>query len=511
MYKGLIWKQRNDHCIGDRRRKFWNCSRLNSELELNLTMRNTRLQEVLQKLTKTQIKKFEDFLHSPYFNKKDTLAEFWAAVKPFAPAFEIADPDKEKIYWQLFKREYNDAYYRNLCSDMLQILLHFLMIENFEEDDLARHEHKLYALRNLKLLELMEKELIAAEKSLNQSTARYLSILRNKIWIHDFKKGVIILHHRTKLENVSTGILKLSISENEMDFALAKSFLNLINYHKASFLTRQPFDYTIADKLFQVYESGLCSDNIFVQAYYLLARLIIYRSVDNYFHLKKIVIDENALSNNADKENLIIGLMGFLTEEVEKNESLWRNEIFELYDYRLKNTFWELRGELAYTSIINTVQNALALHKMDYASEVVDKYAKHMNANIRQDVSNLCLAMIAFYQKKYDNAHTLLLSIQTENIVVKYELRILLAMIYFAKCDYITILSHLESFKHFISYNKSLVEFVNYDNTLKFCQYMMQITKLKLDPNKKNLQKIIGKMQADNFTAKNWLLEMMHT
>ncbi|MFN3939036.1 MAG: hypothetical protein ACK4IY_00525, partial [Chitinophagales bacterium] len=383
----------------------------------------------------------------------------------------------------------------------------FITLESFESSKVSAMEYRLTSLKELNLTDLLEKQTLTAEKLNETSELRYFQKLRDKIWLVDFKLSVAIRKNRTKLEMAAKTILQINPYQSLLDFAMAKSYNHLLNRHRAFYQVKHAFDYQEANKLFAIYESGVCSDSKFVRAMYLLAQFVVLEKTEVYPELKSIVFNKKLITSAADQENILIGMLGHITKQIEKENDSWRIEMFDIYDYRLKNNLWSIHGELAYTTLINIVHNAIFLKKEEYAEETVIKLAAFIPAHIRNDVTNLCMAIIHFHKKNIDESHALLVSIQTENIVIKYELRTLQAMIFFARQDYITLLSHLESFKHFIIYNKSLVEEVFMQAAAKFCNYLMQLCKLRLDPNKKNVEKLRKTIEADRFFLKQWLLE----
>lgn len=470
-------------------------------------MQNTQLQGLLQSLSATEIKRFTEYLASPFFNKKNTLTEFWNNIKKHAPDFNISDDQKKDIYELVFSRTYNDAYYRNLCSDMLQMVLAFLSVCEFENNEATFTLYKAEALRGRDLVDLHEKQVSAAEKILFTAQAKYGDKLRNRILISDMRRTNIIRRNRTKHESAGALMLDVEMNRQVMDYAIIKCLLNNINQYRASLLLGKPFDHASAENYFQIYESGLCTDDLFVRAYYLTTKLIIKKDVSVYEEAKDIILNRNTTFIHVDIENLIIALLQFVTSKAEKDSERWRQEMFDIYDYRLKNKLWVLYGELAYTSLYNTVQNALELGKAEYAENIMRDYAGFTNINIRKDITNLCNAMIAFSKGNNDEAHDLLLPIQSENILLKYGIRCLQSMIYFDNKDYLTLLSYLDSFKHFLTYNKLIFDEHTYDSQMKFCNYLNQLTKLKMDPNKKDAEKLRNDVDTNNFESKQWLLK----
>lgn len=210
-----------------------------------------------------------------------------------------------------------------------------------------------------------------------------------------------------------------------------------------------------------------------------------------------------------DLENIVIAMLSCLSEKVESGDSYWYNEMLEVYDFRLKNKLWNLNGNLSYVALFNIVFIALQLNKIQYAEYVVEKYPLYVAANIRKNITDLCLAYIHFYKNDIAAAHKYLVKIETENIMIKYELRTLQSMIYFEQKEYLVLLSYLDSFKHFISYNIDSLEEIISTNRIKFCAYLSQLVKVKTDPDKKNEKKLKAEIEADQFLLKDWLLEKL--
>ena len=61
-------------------------------------MLKSSLLEILRTFSKEELKKFEDFVRSPYFNKKEKLVKLFLAIKKYAPEFADANLDKEKVW-----------------------------------------------------------------------------------------------------------------------------------------------------------------------------------------------------------------------------------------------------------------------------------------------------------------------------------------------------------------------------------------------------------------------------
>lgn len=475
-------------------------------LFLPLWMQNTQLQQVLQKLTKDDQKKFSEFLSSPYFNKKKTLIDFWEAVKKSEPAFEIGKTEKENIFKKVFHKPFNSAYYRNICSDLLACVLQYLGIKAFESNKFSVAENLVNISFEYDLLDIVEKQLKSSEKMLYNVESNYSEKLKHRIWYSDKNITLKIRQSRKKHEEITKYMYDNNSHLVVMDYALIKCFINLGNKFKASQYSPDVFNLEEAKKYFFIYENQMNTNDLFVRAYYLLAKLVFTNDVQSYFTLKEILLSPDPPFASKDIENVIISTLSYVSQRVERGEEFWLHEIHELYDFRFKQNMWSLYGSIAYTSFHNAVFIALLLGKISYAEDLIKTYAFRIHEDIRKHVTELCSAWIEFYKGNFEMAHQFLLGIETENILIKYELRTLQSMIYFEMKEYITLLSYIDSFKHFIAYNSRVLEPAVAESRSKFCNFVSQLTKIQLNPNKKDKQKLRTDIEANAFVLKGWLI-----
>ncbi len=472
-------------------------------------MQNTQLQEILQKFTKKEIKSFTEYLNSPYFNKKITLILFWEAIKVYAPEFQINETQKEKICYLVSGKSFNAPYYRNLCSDMMEVTLNFLAEEQFHRSPVEILQLKNEILIENGLFGMSEKNIINLSHVIDNSLLSYPAKLNHRIRLDDNTFRLGIRRNRSKHERISKLMLNEAARKRIVDFALGKLFLHILNDYRASKYLKKPFNYREADHYFAIYENGLTSKDDFVTAYYLTTKLIISMEEKYYFDLKEMLVINKVNLPVNELSNLLIGLLDYLALKVETGEMGWRNEMFEIYEFRIKNNLWKLHTDFAYTSLINIVENSLALGKISYTEEMVEKYSPQITKNLRNHLQNLCYAWISFYKGDLTTAHNYLLPIETENVVIKYSIRSLQVMIYFQNGEYQTLSSYIDSFKHFINYNTESIEVEIRKSGITFCNFTSLLIKLKLDPDQKKAAKVRKEVNESKFLMKDWVLRQL--
>ena len=78
-------------------------------------MHDTKLVQLLVKLTKSELKALDKFLNSPYFNTNKTVYKLWKHTKQYAPNFSSSMLKEEKIHSKLFpNKPFNERTIRQL-------------------------------------------------------------------------------------------------------------------------------------------------------------------------------------------------------------------------------------------------------------------------------------------------------------------------------------------------------------------------------------------------------------
>ena len=105
-------------------------------------MEKTYLQQVLQILNKQEWKLFGDFIASPYFNKNEKFTRFYQNLTPYFPEFNLNEKEKTRIFTLTSKiKHYNDAAYRNLCSDFLIMVQEFIAQEALKDGNTIKEHY----------------------------------------------------------------------------------------------------------------------------------------------------------------------------------------------------------------------------------------------------------------------------------------------------------------------------------------------------------------------------------
>ncbi|HRB01639.1 MAG TPA: hypothetical protein PK294_14490, partial [Ignavibacteria bacterium] len=100
-------------------------------------MLKSSLLEILRTFTKQELIKFEDFVRSPYFNKKENVTKLFLEIKKYTPEFSNENLEKERVWGNIFPgKEYNYGIMKNLIHELTKLSESFITIEYSKLDKL---------------------------------------------------------------------------------------------------------------------------------------------------------------------------------------------------------------------------------------------------------------------------------------------------------------------------------------------------------------------------------------
>jgi len=78
---------------------------------------------ILKAFTSQDMKEFDKFVASPFYNKNDILVKLFGILKKEHPDYEGTGVDREKIYYKLFNsKEFDESKLRYAFSDLSKLL-----------------------------------------------------------------------------------------------------------------------------------------------------------------------------------------------------------------------------------------------------------------------------------------------------------------------------------------------------------------------------------------------------
>jgi len=99
----------------------------------DIKMLNSTLIEIFKTFEKTDLKRFEDFLKSPYFNKKTNVVALFNIIKTHFPDYKTENLKKETVWKKLYPdKNFNYGVMKNFIHDLTKLAENYLQTQILE-------------------------------------------------------------------------------------------------------------------------------------------------------------------------------------------------------------------------------------------------------------------------------------------------------------------------------------------------------------------------------------------
>ena len=473
-------------------------------------MEKSKTIEILRSLDPGEIKRFKDFLASPFFNTSNNIISLFEALRKYYPDFKPANIKKEKIYRKVFgDKEYNEQVMKNLISEFLRLQRDFLAYTDFETiqfdreiSTLRKYERKkldrlfLTGLKNLK-------QKVSAKANIDYDYFRKLSIIT--------ELEIIFYLNRNRQDAVPQKVLEqgeLVISDfiNKVSHTIQNMIINEDTLN-ARFEFNIPYRFwknAGLDSLVDYMKDGNPLHYIMTAISYL--SVIAYESIDDdepYYKLKELIIDNYHQYNHPGQVELFWILEQVCLRKAIHGRKDLNRELFDIYKLTLeKNVYKAKDAPFPASKYRNICIIAMNNEEFDWAEEFLNKYRSQAGKKAGENIYNLLSAQINFHKGNYEKALGFLSKVKDENFSAKHDTKQLLLKLYYELGYLESGFSLIDSMRHFISKSKQMkderkTQLKNYVNM------MNALFKLKANYSDEGLNKF--KCSLKDFNSVNTL------
>lgn len=475
-------------------------------------MHKTSIISILKSLNKTELKEFDKFIISPYFNNQPSLSRFYEDIKKFYPEFTHKKLERELVFQRLYPgKQFSDDTIRRLSSDLKKVLDDFIYYKASETMPAEAGFLKVSEYIKRGLIKEAEKELEQIDKQLTKSPLI----------------GHGYIHNKLEHENL---LIQMMLQKNRQDLAV-KNFFNETEYLVYNFILRLTYsvhNLRVNKLIFNSSEnqfteefissidferilrlaSGPQGINRAMRIYLLALQNNINETEEKYFfELKELlpaVINDFTPYERYSIYQIAEALCWRKMELIDRER--YRRELFELNRQRMENGVYSPDGKnmrlMLYRQALMT---SLQVKEFDWAERFAAEYSSRLPAGIKDSMQKFAEAHILFEKEEYERSLSLVSKIDFEIFTLKYDLRNLLMRIYIELNYMEEAISLIDSYKRFIKNNKNVSEYYKtlIHNFLKYCKLVLE---LRLGKEKLDKDEILRELDNENtLNFKLWL------
>lgn len=471
---------------------------------------------LLKQFSQKEVNEFDKFIRSPFFNNQSTLIRFYSELKKFYPEFNHNKLTKENLYNSVNPgSEYNDIQLRKYFSNTYLLAEEYLICLENNSNIERKKLDLMYQFDKRHLSDFYNKivlEFEDIEKEQNKISSTYFC---NNHFLEELKFTHYI--RVNELDKIPPSLI------NSHNFIILQLLLMTAVYSNILLINKKVYKDSWVNSYFEEFLKFFDFDNFYkkfdsisdeIKLFIELCKYDILLSKDScnekyLLKMKELVFQMSEFFNDNLLYTFISHLNIYYYINIHKGIGDYENEVFLNYKFMVEKGIYYTDGVkfVSFSEFRSILFTALNLSEFKWAEDFITEYGNCFPAEVRSNYLNFSLGCLNFEKKNYEKALEYFSALKLDELILKLDVNVILAQIYY-ELNYIeTALSLSDSFKHFINSNNTISSEIR-NGRLDFLKYYRLIINLKSKNTDIFKAEKIKKELIDNMnvTRKKWLL-----
>ncbi len=445
---------------------------------------------ILKTFTPQEVKQFDEYLNSPFFNKNHTIVQLYGIIKSAYPDFNSPDIERTRLFMLLYGNDaFDEQKLRYLLTDLTKHIEEYLCHKAITDEQLFKYHLLLLTYRNRKLDKPFLSSLKLAEKLLEDQPRRDVSHAFYQYLIEEDKYRFLSDRrehlHETNLQKVVDNLDKYYILNKMRYCAEIINNKNVVAINYKLFLYEEimnhirhnPLDYVPAAKIY----------------YNIILTLTESENIIHYNNLLQLLRDHYTLFSKEEIFDMYVYAKNYCVRKINHGDTEYIKELFDLYKVMLRDKIIFKDNQLSEFDYKNIVYLGLRSEEFDWVKNFIAKYNDSLDVAIRKNAYTYNMAAYHFFQKNFDEVLMLLRSVEFSDFYYHLDSKSLLLKTYYELDETEAFLSLVDAFKVYIKRNSLIPEYqkTSYNNLIRA---ISKLYKWKLNP-KNNLQELANEIE----------------
>ena len=479
-------------------------------------MKKSKLIQILETFSKKEIKDFEKFVISPYFNTGRNADGLFSILKGHHPDFESDEILKENIFKKLFPGEkYNEKKLKNVTSGLTRLAEQFHVFESIKNDPVHFEELLGDKYRDLGNDKLLNNTLNSLEKKIDGLLFDSVSSLRKKEKAAGLREDYYMLQNRFD----KAIALRSEVTEYFMLSFLIRLLRKLRDREWIPDSYSNSLESPLLDVIYEEINIEKILSGLRKRKYNMLWLLEMYYYTyksatdlddeESFYKFKKLFNDNIKEFTRREKYFLLADFLSFYIRNFNRGNLKYEREEFELYRQMMEENAFTASDEdyiipVLFRSIMFV---SLSLEEYDWLEEFLDKFAVKLHPEYRDNMKSFVKAHIYSAKGDFEKALEQTVKIKYDLFVYKLDVKNLLLTLYYELDLFDQASALIDTYKHFLNESKEfsqkyLLEFRNY------IKIYTKLFKAKADGKTKDLDLLVKEMNGMELLARRpWLTE----
>ncbi|HAX49750.1 MAG TPA: hypothetical protein PK605_14935 [Ignavibacteria bacterium] len=481
--------------------------------------------ELLESLTRDEIRSLRKFIVSPYFNKSAKVVKLFDIIIKYHPNFESPKLAKEELHKKITPElPYNELTMRRLLYDLQQLVSKFIRQQYIERKDAesalftieelaVRGSERMHAITIREAEKIMgSAQMIDADACLNnfklETEKFYFGMINDKITKKSFVdteagkliKGITYFISYFMLEAIKHNDTLLNYSRSfniQRNKKFISQFLNLFDFQRLEIFMK----------------SHAMAGSEIVRAYINSLKAYLYFENDEFYtELKESVVNHLDQFSQTDKHFLFSKLSGYCIlkrDQLPPDAMKYERELFELYKILLENKYYTTEASkfMPVDLYRNILIQSVKMKELRWLEDFIEDYGRELHPARKADILNFSYAYLNFARGNFNDSLSWLSRIRMEEFSYHLDIRSLYIMIYFELEEYESALAAVKAFKKYLNENTMVSEDkkTSYEN---LCKFVTKLVNYQGSNSKTDISSLAVQLKkCRNITSRSWLTE----
>jgi len=473
-------------------------------------MKDFQAVKILRTFSKKEMKSFEKYLSSPYFNTSEATLKLFKVINKFYPDFSGTGFTKEKLFAGVYgKRKYSKDLMNKLASNLIRLSLGFIAINNntLEQYNLLR------GLRQKKLDSLFRSVYLKISKELERENVN---------------EGDIIYQVLINLENSNFNLDTDNYSGFEISNIRYLELSTLYFFEKlaANYIEKTNVAITPEEdskKIIHLLNNNINFENLFEKISesglhfnkrlsHMLSMILLRKTRNDrlYNEIKASLFDKPLMDFSVINLGYIY-LLDYITYKIRNGEESFFMERHLIYKKIEQDYFAPGNMKIIYTFFRNFILSGINCRDFEWTRYILDKYINDIEGKGNTGIKSYFEALISFHAGDFEGALTFINRFDLKKIVMDkfnlfFDIRFLRFKIYY-ELDYIEeALLMIDSFEHFLKKDRRINKNVK-PSYIGFTKYYKKLLKCKIKEEYSHAGIIMNKIAKEKVHEMKWLMK----
>lgn len=472
-------------------------------------MHKSRLITLIKTLSPAEMRRFDTFAASPYFNTQERLLALWRFLHQATPDFPPQLVNRKKAFALMYPGEtFEEQKVHDQSSALLKLLERFLAQQVFEEES---YEYEIKHLAGLqgKAPDLFSRRFQQASKRMESLPVRDGAYHLAQLQLAQMGDN---MGGKLRMRNAQESLVQ-SMSYLDIHFLATKlrTLCELLNRQK---IVQTEYSVAMMDEIESfLYRPDNPYQDIPVVAIYFQVYLMLSNSGETHFRELLTLLDaHNGKFQQREAYSLYAYAQNYCIRQINSGNPAYMEELFQIYQRLLDTQLLLQAGILPHEHYKNITTVGLRLKHFAWVESFLEQYKPRLEQEIRENAYTYNLAVFYMEKGAFKQAMRHLQQVSFTDVYYDLSARAILLRVYYELQEDDSLGYLVHAFRAFLKRNK-LISQQHSKNILNLIRFVRQLSRLRQrkpfleqEEFKNRLQKIQEAVKVSSgISNANWL------